>query len=95
MKSELRCSAAARAACEFRETCGEEATFFEGSECHQFNEEIERKARLKTKQVTKQATSDKECKYCLDEFCVNDQCPMCADYCPVAAYPDVCRYEER
>lgn len=36
-----------------------------------------------------------ECKYCHDEFCVNDQCPMCADYCPVVDYPGVCRYEER
>lgn len=36
-----------------------------------------------------------ECKYCLDEICVNDQCPMRADYCPVVDYPDVCRYEDR
>lgn len=36
-----------------------------------------------------------ECKYCLDEICVNGQCPMCADYCPVVDYPGVCRHEER
>ena len=36
-----------------------------------------------------------ECKWCKDEFCVNADCPMCADYCPVADYPGVCRYEER
>lgn len=35
------------------------------------------------------------CKWCHDEFCTNDQCPMCADYCPVADYDGVCRYEER
>lgn len=31
----------------------------------------------------------------LDEVCVNADCPMCADYCPVADYPGVCRFEER
>lgn len=36
-----------------------------------------------------------KCKYCLDEICVNDKCPMCADFCPVVDYPEVCRYEER
>lgn len=91
MASEFRCSAAARAACEFRNVCAEDASFFEGSQCHQFNEEIE--ARLKTNQATKQATS--ECTYCLDEFCVNAECPMCADYCPVPDTPGVCRYEDR
>lgn len=35
------------------------------------------------------------CKWCYDEFCTNDKCPMCADYCPVANDPGVCRYEER
>ena len=33
------------------------------------------------------------CKYCKDEFCVNDACPMCADYCPVIDVPGVCKYE--
>ena len=44
MKSEFRCSAAARAVCDIAGVCGEDATFFEGSECHKFNEEIERQA---------------------------------------------------
>lgn len=35
------------------------------------------------------------CKYCKDEFCVNDQCPMRADYCPVPDIPGVCKHEER
>ena len=38
--------------------------------------------------------SEKICRYNKDEFCVNDQCPMCADYCPVAQNPGVCKYEE-
>lgn len=36
-----------------------------------------------------------DCKYCLDEICVNDQCPMCCDYCPVVDNPGVCRHEDR
>ena len=36
-----------------------------------------------------------DCKWMQDEICVNDQCPMCADYCPVVDYEGVCRYEER
>lgn len=36
-----------------------------------------------------------ECKWNLDEICVNADCPMVADYCPVANDPGVCRYEER
>lgn len=36
-----------------------------------------------------------ECKYNQDEFCINDQCPMCADYCPVPDIEGVCKYEER
>ena len=30
-----------------------------------------------------------DCRYYYDEFCVNDKCPMCADYCPVPDTPDV------
>ena len=33
------------------------------------------------------------CKYCKDEVCVNADCPLCADYCPVIDVPGVCRYE--
>lgn len=36
-----------------------------------------------------------DCKWCYDEFCTNDQCPMCCDFCPVPNDPGVCRYEER
>ena len=36
-----------------------------------------------------------DCKYCQDEICVNADCPMCADYCPVVDVPGVCRFEER
>ena len=36
-----------------------------------------------------------ECKWMQDEVCVNADCPMCADYCPVADTPGVCKYEER
>ena len=36
-----------------------------------------------------------ECIYNKDEFCTNDQCPMCADYCPVPDMEGVCKYEER
>lgn len=33
------------------------------------------------------------CKYCKDEVCVNDACPLCADYCPVIDVLGVCKYE--
>ena len=36
-----------------------------------------------------------DCKYCQDEICVNADCPMCAEYCPVVDVPGVCRFEER
>ena len=36
-----------------------------------------------------------ECIYNQDEFCTNDQCPMCAYYCPVPDIEGVCKYEER
>ena len=36
-----------------------------------------------------------DCKWMQDEICVNADCPMCCDYCPVADYEGVCRYEER
>lgn len=37
----------------------------------------------------------KDCKWMQDEVCVNADCPACADYCPVANTPGVCKYEER
>lgn len=38
-----------------------------------------------------------ECKYCDDYtgICTNDQCPMCADACPVPDVKGVCQFEER
>ena len=36
-----------------------------------------------------------ECKYCTDEICVNADCPMCTDFCPVSDVPDVCKWEDR
>ena len=36
-----------------------------------------------------------DCKYCQGEICVNADCPMRADYCPVVDVPGVCRFEER
>jgi hypothetical protein len=36
-----------------------------------------------------------DCKYYYDEFCVNNKCPMCADYCPVPDTENVCKWEER
>ena len=36
-----------------------------------------------------------ECKWMQDEVCVNADCPACADFCPVANTPGVCKYEER
>ena len=36
-----------------------------------------------------------DCKWMQDEICVNADCPMCCDCCPVADYEGVCRYEER
>ncbi len=36
-----------------------------------------------------------ECKWCYDDICCNDRCPVCADYCPVPETPGVCRFEER
>ena len=37
----------------------------------------------------------KNCKWMHNEFCVNDKCPMRADYCPVPDFPGVCRFEDR
>ena len=47
-KVEFRCSAAAKAECEFHDVCGADATYFKGSICQAFNEKIEKQA---TKQV--------------------------------------------
>lgn len=36
-----------------------------------------------------------DCRWNHDEFCVNSDCPMCADYCPVPDFPGVCQFEDR
>ncbi len=36
-----------------------------------------------------------ECIYCKDEVCVNADCPLCADFCPVIDTPDLCKWEKR
>ena len=36
-----------------------------------------------------------DCKWMQDEICVNADCPMCCDFCPVVDVPGVCRFEER
>jgi hypothetical protein len=36
-----------------------------------------------------------ECKYCFDDMCVNDECPLCTDFCPVPDVPDMCKWEDR
>lgn len=94
MKSEFRCSAAARAACEFRNACAGDAYFFEGSECHQFNEEIE--ARLETKQATetsdkKQATNAERIRAMSDEELGKFLCGLVGD-CGTCPATDHCSF---
>lgn len=38
-----------------------------------------------------------KCKWEADNgICVNGDCPMCADYCPIPDdIPDVCKWEDR
>lgn len=36
-----------------------------------------------------------ECKYEVDGFCTNGDCPLCADSCPVWDVEGVCKYEVR
>lgn len=35
-----------------------------------------------------------KCKWELNEVCVNDACPLCADFCPLIYAHNVCKYEE-
>ena len=35
------------------------------------------------------------CNWCHNEMCVNDECPMRGDYCPVPDIAGVCMHEER
>ena len=38
------------------------------------------------------------CEWCMEEMCVNDACPACADYCPVDHTDgdrwEMCKYYE-
>ena len=36
-----------------------------------------------------------ECNWCKDEICVNADCPICCDYCPVPDTEGVCKFEGR
>ena len=36
-----------------------------------------------------------KCKYCVDEVCVNDNCPLVTEYCPLQNDPYVCKWEDR
>ena len=36
-----------------------------------------------------------ECNWCKDEICVNADCPICCDYCPVPDTEGVCKFEDR
>ena len=36
-----------------------------------------------------------ECIYNIDELCTNDECPMCANFCPVPETEGICQYEDR
>ena len=29
-----------------------------------------------------------------DEFCTNDECPYCTEWCPVTEHPEICKYYE-
>ena len=35
-----------------------------------------------------------KCKWEQDEVCVNADCPVCADFCPVCNYPEICKFAE-
>lgn len=36
-----------------------------------------------------------KCKYCINEICVNADCPMRTEFCPVYDVEGVCKYEDR
>lgn len=35
------------------------------------------------------------CVYCREDICVNAECPLCGNSCPVPGKPGVCRFEDR
>ena len=41
--------------------------------------------------------TEPKCKWLSDddqEVCVNADCPVCADFCPVCNYPEICKFAE-
>lgn len=41
--------------------------------------------------------TEPKCKYLSDDFsqvCVNGDCPVCADFCPVTNCPEICKFAE-
>jgi len=36
----------------------------------------------------------KECTWLMLEVCTNDGCPVCADFCPVTDYFEICKHYE-
>ena len=40
-------------------------------------------------------TMQNECKYWVDEACVNAECPLLGDFCPLRYAPYVCKWEDR
>lgn len=91
--------------------CGSAKTRYEGYWCSRFNGFYVRCLKCDasssakgTKRAAKKAWNTRtqqkevemaECKYCVEEICVNADCPMVADYCPVPDIPSVCKYEDR
>lgn len=44
---------------------------------------------------TEEGLTMTECNWCKDEICVNADCPICCDYCPVPDTEGVCKFEDR
>ena len=41
--------------------------------------------------------AEPKCKWLSDDFsqvCVNGNCPVCADFCPVTNFPEICKFAE-
>lgn len=46
--------------------------------------------------IERKSDSDKkQCKWLYGEVCVNSDCPLRAEFCPLTEFPGVCKYEER
>ena len=84
----IKCDPVTRANCPDRKTCGqpgEDVMFLDGSDCDKFSQKVR----------TAQTIMPAECKWMQDEICVNADCPLCCDYCPVVDVAGVCRFEDR